>query len=438
MHGRAGHRHTAVFTAALAAAVAIPSSAAAQEPVDTLTLDEVVARAIRHSPQVAQSRLGIRNAEIDRRSTVGSFLPSLSFSSGASLASTERFNPQTNTTVSGSNDSYSARLNTGVELFTGGRRFAELRSARSSMDAAQASLVETQYQVALNAKQTFFGVLRADELIRVAGAGVERAQEGLTAAQRRLDVGSATRSDVLRSRLEVANAEQTRLQARNQKRTATYALGRLVGVDGAVEARLTEPLAVRPLQLAPDALLEEVVARSPAVTAALADVQAGDAGVSAARAQYFPSLRASGSVDWFNQDPTFDGGRTGWSVGLGLSYPIFNGFQRDGTVDRAQAQAVVAQARLEDARRAGRAELERLLGDIALQAERVELLTEAVAVATEDLRVQEERYRLGASTILDRITSQVSLIQAEIDLVGARYDYRLALAELEALLGREL
>jgi outer membrane protein TolC len=59
-------------------------------------------------------------------------------------------------------------------------------------------------------------------------------------------------------------------------------------------------------------------------------------------------------------------------------------------------------------------------------------------VAREDLRVQDERYRLGASTILDLITSQLNLAQAETDEIAARYDYQIARAELEALVGREL
>ena len=59
-------------------------------------------------------------------------------------------------------------------------------------------------------------------------------------------------------------------------------------------------------------------------------------------------------------------------------------------------------------------------------------------VAEEDLRVQQDRYRLGASTILDQIQSQENLVQAETDVVTTRYDYQIARAELEALLGRAL
>ena len=73
-----------------------------------------------------------------------------------------------------------------------------------------------------------------------------------------------------------------------------------------------------------------------------------------------------------------------------------------------------------------------------MNVQRIELARENARVAQEDLRVQEERYRLASTTSLDRITSQVTVAQAEADLVAARYDYQIARAELEALIGREL
>ena len=67
-----------------------------------------------------------------------------------------------------------------------------------------------------------------------------------------------------------------------------------------------------------------------------------------------------------------------------------------------------------------------------------ELESQAVAVARENLRVQEQRYRSGATTIIDLITAQVSLSEADAELVQARYTTRLALSGLEAILGRRL
>ncbi|HUH12209.1 MAG TPA: TolC family protein [Longimicrobiales bacterium] len=412
--------------------------AGGQEPgVPRLSLDEVIRRAVLHAPAMAQAEGGVRNAEMGRRSATASFLPSLSVSSGASLSSSERFNPTTNTSVTGSNDSYNAGMNASVDLFTGGRKTAELHSARAGLESAEAGAREQRFAVVLSAKQAYYAVLRGGELIRVAEAGVRRAEESLEAARTRLAVGSATRSDVLRGELALNEARQTLLQEENDRRVATFALGRLVGADGPVEAEPVETGA-EPLPLEREELLQLALEQSPRVVAAQAGVRSGEAGVRVARAQYFPSLRASSGYNWFNQDPAFTGGRSSWSLGLGVSLPVFNGLQREASIVRSQVQEEVAQAQLADARRQTRADVERLAGAVEVAAQRVVLTREALAMAEEDLRVQRERYRLGATTILELITSENNLIQAENTDVFARYDYQIARAQLEALVGREL
>ncbi len=409
---------------------------AVQEP--TVTLDQAVELAQQHSPALAQRLGSVTTSRSAERVQVGTWLPNLSFSSGASLSSTERFNPQTNTTVSGSSDSYSAGLSASVDVFTAGRRGAQMRQARANTDAALASVVEQRFAVALQAKQSFFDVRRADELIRVAEARVTRAQQSEEAAQRRMAVGSGTRSDVLRAQLEANQARQALLQAQSQRRAATYALGAVVGADGPVAAAPGAEIAPAALALSDNELVQLVERESPMVLTAQADVSANEAGLRSARTQYFPTLRASGGYDWFNQDASFSGGRTSWSTRLSLSYPLFNGFSREDAVQRASVQMNVSRIQLEASRRQIRADLERVLTSLRLAEEQIVLAAEAVEVAAEDMRVVEERYRLGAATSIDLLQSQTALVEAEQTLVNARYDYMIARAQLEALVGRQL
>lgn len=421
------------------AAVGEPSAAVtpAGEPV-VVTLDEAVRLAQVHSPAAVAASGDVRGAESAERVAAASWLPDVSFSAGTSRSSTQRFDPATNRTVSGSEDSYRAGLGSSLELYDGGRRGAERTRARAETAAAEAGLEAERFAVALEAKRAYFEELRAADLERVAEARVRRAEEGLAASERRLDVGAATRSDVLRSRLELNEARRERLEAASLRRTAAHALGRLVGADGPVSAAGGEARGPRPLALAPAELESLALETSPEVRAAGARLRALEAGVGVARSAWLPSLRLSGGTDWFNQDPELTGGRLGWDVGLGISYPLFDRRERSAAVTRADAAADAARASLADARRAARAELERLRGELELAERSVELAGEAVAVAEEDLRVQGQRYALGAATILERIASQEALAEAESRQVVSRHDYELVRAELEALVGREL
>jgi len=446
----AGRSFAVALSVALAAATAVGPAAGQDDageesavrlpspPETSLTLEESIERALLVSPTMALAEGSVRSAEAGRRSAFGAYLPSINASSNASRASTNRFNSETNTSVTGSANSYSAGVSAGVDIWNGGRRGAEIDDAAAALSAAEATARQRRFDVVLAAKASFYDVLRREELMRVAGARIRRAQESLTAADRRLQVGTATRSDVLRSRLELNDARQAELTERTAWIVATYTLGRVVGIDDRVGATPAEPITVRPLALSPEELRTIVETTSPAVITAEAGLRSADAGVDVARASYFPSLRASSNLNWFNQELSFEGGNSSWNLAFGVSLPVFNGFQRESAVTRARVAADVARFEVRDARRAARVDLERLLGALHLAEERLQLTAEAVEVAREDLRVQDERYRLGASTILDLITSQLNLAQAETDEIAARYDYQIARAELEALVGREL
>ncbi len=87
---------------------------------------------------------------------------------------------------------------------------------------------------------------------------------------------------------------------------------------------------------------------------------------------------------------------------------------------------------------AAAAELTARLAELTAARTQIDITRTSVVAAEEDLRVQQERYRLGASTIVDVLTSQEALNQAEVDVVVARFDYLRAKASLEALIGRNL
>ncbi len=404
----------------------------------SVTLEQAVQLTLEHSPTMAQAEGSVRTTTAAQRVAYGGMLPSLSLTSGATRASSQRFNSATNTLTSGASASYTAGVSASMDVFAGGRHLAAVRQANADNAAADASLIEQRFAVTLVAKTAFFNVLRDQELVRVAQAQLEQAQEGLDAANERMKVGSATQSDVLRAQLAVNQAKQAVNQAQTTESSAEFALGRLVGESGPVTATAPASIEPKPLAVSDDQLPALVDAQAPAVVAAQQQVKSGVAAISVARAQYMPTVRLSAGDNWLNDVASLGGGNTSWSFGLGLSFPVFNGFQREQTVESANVETDVARVALEEARLNARATLESDLAALKLAEEQLELTKEAVTVAEEDLRVQTERYRLGAGTMLDRLTSQAALVQAQTNAVNARYDYQIARAQLEALVGRTL
>ncbi len=403
-----------------------------------VTLSQAVELALKNSPDIVRASGTITTSEWSEKTAFGAFLPSLSASSGMGLNSSNRYNPQTQTTVTGSSQSYNAGLSSSYDLFTGGRRGAELRRARANTASAEASLVVARFSVILNTKTAFFNVQRQQELLRVAQGTQQRSQEALEAAQRRMQVGSATRSDVLRAQLDLNNAKQAVLSTQTAQRTAGFTLGVLIGTNGQVNVQVDSLAVPRPLPMTDQQLIATALDNSPSVLTSEAAVTTARAGASVAKAQYFPTLRASSGYDWSNQEATFANGNTSWNLRFSLNYPLFNGFSRESQVANADVQIRNATAVLATAQRQVRADVERVLGQLRLAEQQVALASEGLEVAREDLRVNQERYRLGMATILDLLLSQNNLRSAESDVVGSRYDYEIARAQLESLIGREL
>src|SRR5690606_10661069 len=123
----------------------------------------------------------------------------------------------------------------GYDLFTGGRRLLQQRAARAGVTASAAEHRAQRFETILTTGRTFYAAAAGDELVTAALQRSERALQQLDFAQRRLQVGTATRSDVLRAELEVGNAELAVIDAESSRRSARLELGRIMGVDEEIQ-----------------------------------------------------------------------------------------------------------------------------------------------------------------------------------------------------------
>jgi outer membrane protein TolC len=411
--------------------LALPGASPAQERV--VTLREAVDLALRNSPQAVAAEVGTDNAEVALRQSLGAFLPSFNLGSNYANSSNQRFDQATGQLVS---QNYSAQATGSLELFSFGRRFAERRAAGARLESAIAQQTDQEFAVALATTQLFYEVAANAELVRVAEQRLERARAQLDFARVRLELGTVTRSDVLRAELELGNAELALLDAGVARTTSALRLGRQIGEAGEVRADTSALPASAPPLPELERLVGVAVDAAPPVQSARANVRDQEAQSWSALTRYAPSLRVSGGYDWFAFD--FPPSNQSWSYRLTLTLPVFDGFAREATLWRNQAQRRLAEARYDDAVLGARVEVEDAYRRIEAAERRVEISERGLELAREDLRVQEERYQLGAATILDLQTSQVALADAENAWVLERQNLGIAVAQLEAVLGRSI
>jgi outer membrane protein len=317
----------------------------------------------------------------------------------------------------------------------------ELRQAHAEEDASQTNESAQQFEAVLEAKQEYFNVLAWREAESAAMAQLEQAEQQLKTAVLRVRAGSATRSDSLRSVIQVSDARLTVSEARNNVVVANASLTRAIGSLDPVTAAGEDSTSLVGISVS-EAELVRLVERSPSVQQAEAELDVAQAGQKVARTGYLPTLGASYGYTGSGTERPFAFGTEDFdysgSLRLSLDLPIFDQFNREEGVVRADVAKDNAEAALRDAKLAARQSLAQSLADYRNAEERVFTQTATLSTAEEDLRVQERRYQVGASTLLDLLASQTQLNQARQALIRARYDQRVAKAKLEALVGKSL
>jgi outer membrane protein len=449
---------------AFSAVAALPAASAAQQPTPAPTaspaapivandgarpiaLDEAVRLAQQNAPAVVQARGTLRSNAAQVRRNYATFLPSVNFTTGYGRSEGATYFQGELVPLRGDPWSFRNGVSANLELFDGGQRFADLRSAKANVDAAEAGEINQRFNFALLVKQQYYAVLAARESEQAALQQLQQAEQQLAAAAARLRAGSATKSDSLRTGIQVGNARLAVLQAQTNINNANATLTRLIGSPFVVTAGAPEDEPATSGETPDSLTLSRLVVQAPAVRQAEASLVAAKAGVRSAKTAWYPSVTMSYSYNANQSGQAFNTGNlwllTGQNpnqknLNFSVSYPLFNQLQRETTVITAEVQRNNAEASVRDARLAAQQALAQALGTLRLAQERIRIQQEAVVSGEEDLRVQTERYQLGAATLLDVLTSQTTLNQARLSLIQARFDARIARAQLEALVGREL
>src|SRR5690242_905475 len=327
-------------------AAAMPARAQQQDTTTQslqITLADAIQRALQVQPSMVTAQGNVRSADAQRLAANGAFLPSLSVSGSSSrsggtvLIGNQLQNQPWKTNFSGS-------LSANIDLFTGFRRIALRSAAGASQDAADAGLINQRYQTTLATKQAFYNALADEELVRVAEAQLARTRQELQISVDKLRVGSATRSDSLRSAVDYGNARIALLQAQSNLAFAQATLGRQIGVDRPVRA--VPDTALPPL---PDTsgLRDALLGTAPQVRQADAQARAARAGVWASRSSYWPTFSASLGKGYSGNEAPWTSGATygdNTSIRFGLSWTLFNGFTREQGIANASVSRDIAEA----------------------------------------------------------------------------------------------
>jgi Outer membrane protein len=385
----------------------------------------------------------VRSANNSVRSARAALLPTLDASAGQSLRlGGGGQHVEGDRIVSGGQKwSYNTGLSTSLTLFDGGKMFSDIRARNADEDAAEASQTNTNFNVALQVKTQYNAALAANEQFAAANAQLAVAKQQLDMTVARVNAGAANIADSLNSIVQVGNAELAILTAQQSLRSANAGLTRLAGTSYIITATAADTIAHNATPI-DSAEVMRLALEGPAIRQAQAQIGSASASLKSAKTAYFPTVGASANLAGQGQDALYGLNSNPYpytrTVSLSLRFPIFNRFQRENSIESAQIAHENAEASLKDAKLQAQQTVITQLGLLHNAEEQVRVQENSVRANEEALRVNQQRYNLGAGTLLEVLTSQSSLVSARQGLIQARLNYRNARAQIEAVIGRDL
>ncbi|HLA90639.1 MAG TPA: TolC family protein [Gemmatimonadaceae bacterium] len=427
------------------ALVVAPAVVAAQgaDNARPISVDEAVRLALRNSPTTIAARNQLRTGTSSVRQTFSSFFPTPSLQMNASQRVGTQLVQGVPLPLTGNPWTYGRSVSFGqVTLFDGGLKYYNYRAATQNLHASEANEISQRYNVALSVKTAYYNVLTAREQEVAAQRQLEQAQQQLGVATAKMNAGAATLADSLSGAIAVGNARLAILNAQNSLSNANAALTRLVGADVAVTASPADTGGVERIEV-DETTLFQMVLDGPQVRQSQASLAATRASHRAQLTPYLPTLTVSGSYGNNPQSsPTFNWGggpsSTSASMTFNLNYPLWNGYQRESQLVAARVNMENAEANVRDQRLLAKQNLTTQLNSFRTAMQQIELQQLQIRASEENLRVVTRQYSLGTKQLLDLLTAQTSLDNARNGLITARQSARIAKANIEALIGRDL
>jgi outer membrane protein TolC len=322
-------------------------------------------------------------------------------------------------------DRYHTEIGVQQPLFAGGRLRNQVRAAAGEATAAERLADQERADLAFDVRRAYWSLYGAAMVARATEAAQAQVEEHLRVVRRRLEEGTAIRSELLAAQTRVAEVALERLEAANATRVARLELNRLIGLPLGEEVQPVPAIDVEPLAGDAGALAERAAAQ-PRLQAMAERVGALRAQLAVAEGSRLPDLAfvsryvyARPNPYAFTDQATFRGT---WEAGLALQWSAWEGGARAARAGQARERLRGAEARLEHAREQVAVEAMRRF----LEAQRS---TEAVAVAAENVAQAEEALRVTRVQYGEGFAVSAQVLEAERAYRAAQARHARALAE---------
>jgi outer membrane protein len=441
------------FAVAAIAALPLVTGAWAQQAVEpsSLTLQQAVNIALEKNPLRKAAMAETKVASADVRETRSFLMPRLTFSETATRGNDpiyvfgsklrqQRFTTgdfalsKLNTPVPFGN--FTTRFGGSWNLFDSFASWHGVNRAKQMNEAAGHQLERTDQEIVFRVVDAYCGVLLAMKQLDVAEQSAKTAQAIMDRSQARFESGLVVESDFLSAKVRMAARQQELIRTRDNVDLARAQLNTAMGVGMDTLFQPSEALAERtlPIPALPE-MEKQALANRPDLKRIAAEEAAQRQSVSIAKSSFGPRVNAF--AGWEMDNPTFvaGGGGNNWLGGIEVQFDIFQGGAKRAELSRQRALEERVVAMKQAASDGVRLEVRRAYYDVDASRQQVEVARAVIAQAQESLRINQDRYDSGLSTITDLLGAEEAARRSQTDYWEAVYRFHTSYANLELASG---
>ena len=425
------------------------STAAQGEQSEKLTLDGAVDSAMRNHPLIRAAASGREIVDAQLGEAQAGHWPLFQFSEifthsnnpvfvFGSLLEQSRFGPQNfnidslNSPSSLSN--FRSALIVRMPIFNQLETDTKVAQARIGQEQAEKQQDQVKQQVRLEVIRNYYGVLVAEGKRDVAAEAVKMAEAEVGRIRDFFETGLVVQSDLLAAEVQLSEFRQQEVQAAGEVITMYAALNTALGLPIHTPQKVAGRLAEKKFDVpGVEDLVQSALTYRPDYTRANLTVRSTEKKVRGAWGQYLPKVDVFSTYGMSGRD--LASGSSDYAIGAGLTYNIFDN-SRSAKLDQARAAQSMALAEQEYLSNQIRLEVVRAYQQYFSVRERLNLAAEVIAQAQEALRIVQDRYREGLTTITEVLRAQTAFVRTRQNLLGARYDYYLSYAQILIVCGR--
>lgn len=329
---------------------------------------------------------------------------------------------------------FSNELEVTWKVYTGGQVESGVKQARLGLTSADFGIDASRQQVKYNAASKYFTVLQTRNLVQVNKESVESLTGHLKNVQAQFDVGTVAKTDVLRSQVELANAEQDLIKAENNFQLAVSNLNNVIGMPLHTELQIKQELGYEKYALSMDDCIAYSLQHRPELEQAKLSEEINREKVKYAQGGYKPTVVVAAGTNL--SDPAFPGDNyKDWYAIAKASWNVFDAGATKASVKAAQATLEESGHTLHQTKDSVQLEVRQAYLNLKEAEKRIDTSKVAVDQGQEDFKIAQVRYTAGVGTNLDVMDAQVALTKAKTNYIQALYDYNTSKADLERAMG---